>query len=292
MRRNPLTLIAALSVALVRTAAQPVGDVETLLSRVGEKVGDYYKRVQNVICIEKFTVQPISRDYSPEGFARITESELRVETDPDDGDGGEAKVVRVLRKVNGRAPREKDKKDSTRCTDPNPLSPEPLTFLLPSHRDEYTFALIGPGKGKDRDSLIIAFKSIAPKKAKPQLVESSKEIDNCFSVDGDIPTQGRVWIDTNTYDVVQVEEHLIAPIDMRIAESLRRKHQMLDQIVLDRYDAVLRFRNVVFHEPDEQMLLPESIMNVVGWRGGMQSTRRMQQFSEYRRFLTGGRVVK
>jgi hypothetical protein len=33
-------------------------------------------------------------------------------------------------------------------------------------------------------------------------------------------------------------------------------------------------------------------MNVVGWRGGMQSTRRMQQFSEYRRFLTGGRVVK
>jgi hypothetical protein len=298
MHRLQLTLILALGVAASGTSAQPAAGVENVLARVGEKIADYYKRVQNVICIEKFTVQPIGHDYAPDGFARITESELRVETDPGDGDGdggGEAKVVRVLRKVNGRIPREnerKDKRDSAGCTDPNPLSPEPLTFLLPSHRPEYTFALVGPGKGRDRDTVIVAFKSIAPRQARPQLVESSKEIDNCYSVDGDIPTQGRVWIDVNTYDVVQVEEHLMAPIDLRIAEGLRRKRQLTDLIVLERYDAMLRFRNVVFHEPDEQMLLPESIVNVIGWRGGMQSSRRTQQFSDYRRFLTAGRVVK
>ena len=41
---------------------------------------------------------------------------------------------RELRRVNGRAPRERDKKDRSGCTDLNPLSPEPLAFLLPARR--------------------------------------------------------------------------------------------------------------------------------------------------------------
>ena len=99
-------------------------------------------------------------------LARVTESELRIETDPGDGDGdsgGEAKVVRVIRKINGRATREreKDKKDRAGCTDPNPLSPEPLAFLLPAHRSEYAFTLAGRGKGKDRDLLLLDYKSVA-----------------------------------------------------------------------------------------------------------------------------------
>jgi hypothetical protein len=291
MRRVQLTLLVALSVAALG-AAQPAGDLETVLARVGEKISDYYKRVQNVICIEKYTVQPIGRDYGPDGFARVTESELRVETDSNDGDGGgEAKIVRVLRKVNGRMPREKDKKDSGRCTDPNPLSPEPLSFLLPAHRAEYTFALVGMGKGKDRDSLLVDFKSI-PTKSRPELIQSEKGLDDCFSAVGEIPTKGRVWINANTYDVTKVEEHLIGgPVDLRIADGLRRKKN-LDQIAIERFDITLRFKRVVFHEPDEEMLLPESIDNLIAWRGGMQSSRRIQTFSEYRRFLTGGRVVK
>ena len=87
----------------------------------------HYKRAQNVIFTEKRTVQPVGRDYTPVGFARMTESETRVEADA----APTARIARssgdpALLRVNGRPPREKDNKDRAGCTDPNPLSPEPL----------------------------------------------------------------------------------------------------------------------------------------------------------------------
>ena len=56
---------------------------------------------------------------------------------------GEATVVRRFGRVNGRVPRERDKKDRAGCTDPSPVAPEPLAFLLPAHRSEYRFRIGG-----------------------------------------------------------------------------------------------------------------------------------------------------
>ena len=108
--------------------------------RVGDRVAEFYTRAKNVICIETSTVQPVDFHNSPGGFARTVESELHVEADSGQAPG-EAVIVRKVRKVNGRAPREKDKKDRAGCTDPNPLSSEPLAFLLPAHRSEYRFRM-------------------------------------------------------------------------------------------------------------------------------------------------------
>ena len=49
---------------------------------------------------------------------------------------------------------------------------------------------------------------------------------------------------------------------------------------------------VAFRDPEEVMLLPESIESLTVVRSGLQSTRRTETFSDYRRFLTDGRVVK
>jgi hypothetical protein len=40
------------------------------------------------------------------------------------------------------------------------------------------------------------------------------------------------------------------------------------------------------------MLLPESIETLMVMRGGLESLRSRQTFSDYRRFLTAGRIVK
>jgi hypothetical protein len=48
---------------------------------------------------------------------------------------------------------------------------------------------------------------------------------------------------------------------------------------------------VAFTDPHEVILLPESSDSVTVIRGGLQSVRRTERFSGYRRFLTGGRVV-
>ena len=43
---------------------------------------------------------------------------------------------------------------------------------------------------------------------------------------------------------------------------------------------------------EETVLLPESIETLRIFRGGIQSSRSHQSFSDYRRFVTGARIVK
>ena len=45
-------------------------------------------------------------------------------------------------------------------------------------------------------------------------------------------------------------------------------------------------------EPRTVKLLPQSIDSVTMIRGGLQSTRRTQTYSDYRRFVTAGRILK
>jgi hypothetical protein len=124
------------------------------------RVAEYYRRAQSVICVEQSTVQPIRSNWAPGGFSRTVESELRVESAAADGDRlSKAKVIRDIDRINGRAPQERDKKNRTGCTDPNPVSPEPLAFLLPARRDDYRFTSPRDGSEKDRAALIIDFMS-------------------------------------------------------------------------------------------------------------------------------------
>jgi hypothetical protein len=298
MRHSVRLTLAAIAIGTIGAAAEAPDDVETVLARIGERIGDYYQRAQNVMCIEKYTVQPLgATSFGVDGLARTTESELRIETDAEDADGDgssrETKVLRVIRKINGRAPREsdKDKRNTAGCTDPNPLSAEPLEFLLPSHRGEYVFTLVGRGKGRDRDRLLIDFKSV-PTRVKPELIEAENGKEDCYGSKGDIPSRGRVWVDAESFDVMRVDEHVVGPVDIRVPEPLRRKRNLNDYMVIERLDRTMRFKKIAFNDPDEVMLLPEAIDETMLWRGGMQSTRRSHTFSDYRRFVTGARLVK
>ena len=91
---------------------------------------------------------------------------------------------------------------------------------------------------------------------------------------------------------MRVEEHLVGPVDFRVSERIRRRHNIDAFMVIDRMDRTIKFKKIAFRDPDEVMLLPESIDQLSLWRGGMQSTRRSHTFSDYRRFVTGARLVK
>jgi hypothetical protein len=281
---------AAFVLAAATVTAQAPPDVETLLAKVGERIADYYKRAQNVVCTEKTMVQPVGYDYAPRGFARVTEYELRVEADLD-GDTTDAKVVRQLLKVNGKAPREKDKKDRAGCTDANPLSTEPLAFLLPAHRSEYTFVSGGFGKGKDRNALILDFTSSKPE-GKGEIAEDPRGHEDCFTWSLPVVVKGRVWVDAESYQVLRVEQRMAGMADLSVPAKLQRKHNLDNNVVVERHDTTIRYKTIPFHDPDEAMILPESIDTLIVVRGGLESVRSRQTFSDYRRFLTAGRVVK
>jgi hypothetical protein len=75
-------LVAASYAALtIGISAQAQPDVDTLLARVAERIEVYYKRAQNIMCVEKTTVLPLGQRFESAGLHRVTEAELRVEAE-------------------------------------------------------------------------------------------------------------------------------------------------------------------------------------------------------------------
>jgi hypothetical protein len=285
------TAVVCLLGAGVSTAPQGAPDAATLLTAVSERVANYYRRAQSVICTETSTVQPIDwHNWSSDGFARTVESELHVELDAADGSAlPDARLVREVRRVNGRVPRESDDKSRSGCTDPNPLSPEPLAFLLPPQRDGYRFTAVRNGRERNRAALIIDFTSV-DRTSRPELIEDERGHDDCFDWKGPLATRGHVWVDAQTYDVLRIDRSAAGPTDIRVPSRLQRRYNFGLYVVLDRDEVTMRFRPVPFTDPDETLLLPETIESITVVRGGLQSARRTETYSGYRRFLTAGRV--
>lgn len=275
--------------AITAAGAQEQPNVDDLLTRVSERIADFYTRAKNVICIERSTVQPIDLSNSLAGFARTVESELRVESAGAENPG-EAVFVRNVLKVNGRAPRERDSKDRSGCTDPNPLTAEPLAFLLPAHRAEYRFTSAGVARDRNRTALLIDFVS-RDRRSSPVLILDPDGRDDCFDWSGHIASRGRIWIDAATYDVMRIDRGNPGPVDVKVPVLIQRRYRLDPWVVIVREDVTIRYERVRFTDPDEVLVLPESIGSLIVVRGGLQSTRRYQTFSDYQRFVTKGKVV-
>lgn len=270
-------------------APQAPPDIDPLMTRVGERLVEYYRRAQTVIGVERSTVQPIQWNWTADGLARTIESELRVESAAAAGAPPEPRLVRNIRRVNGRAPREQDQKNRAGCTDPEADSTDPLAFLLPPHRDQYQFTSVTDGSEQDRPALIIEFRS-RNRTSRPELLEDPRGHPDCFDWTGFVGKRGRVWVDANTFEVLRLEHHNEGPVDVRVSWNLQRRYALPMWVVIDRDDLTVRYSPVRFNDPDEVILLPASLTALTIVRNGLQSIRRTETFSNYRRFLTAGRV--
>ena len=249
-------------------------------------------RIGKAVALERSTVIPIDSSWAIQGVSRTVESELRVELDALEGDSlPDAQVTRQVLRVNGREPRERDKKDRSGCTDPTPVSPEPLAFLMPAHRDEFRFTSVHDAHEHNRAAFVIDFTSME-RSSRPELVEDQYGHDDCFDWKGPIAIGGRVWIDAESYDVLRLDRHVLGPTDVRVPWMLQRKYHFNASMTLDRDDLTLRYKAVSFSDPVETVLLPDSTDSMTIFRGGLQSIRRTEAFSGYQRFLTDGHVIK
>ncbi len=293
---GPARLLAVAAIALggcsltALAASQAPPDAAALIARIGDRVARYYHRAQSIVCVETSTMQPVDQRWSLQGTARTVESELRVEAEDADGQPlPEARLVREVRSVNGRAPRERDKKDRSGCTDPDPFSPEPLAFLLPSHREEYRFTAVHEGRERNRAAVIIDFETFN-RRSRVDLIEDEHGHDDCFGWKGSIAARGRVWADAVTDEVLRVDRSLPGPVDMSVSWPMQRRYNFPSWVVLDRDDLSMRYHEVAFTDPDERILLPESVDALTIVRNTLQSVRRTTTFADYHRFMTTSRV--
>jgi hypothetical protein len=283
----PRCVLIALVVALLAAGRAAIGQsisADQTVDRLSDYVEQYYTRAQSIVTNESVTVQRLNRDLSFDGFARRLEYELRVEWDPSvDADESPAKVTRQLLTVNGKPPRKGDKPE---CMDPKTVSPEPLAFLLPDRRHKYAFTSAGVGRVDGREAVMVDYRSLEP--GKP-IVEWT---DDCVSVDVPGRWRGRLWAEPETATIVRMDEQLIGMVDLPIP----RKHQQINGalfLTLERADMSIRYRAVRFSDPDETLMLPAEITSSSMWRnGGSPGNRVTQSFSNYRRFVTAGRIIR
>jgi len=265
----------------------PLLDLAGVLQRVGERVEQYFARAQSIVCVEIVGLMPI--DAVGLSRNRTVESELRLSWEPTDQNPIpiEARTLRQVVKVNGHAPR---KNDHDNCTGPeqNTWEVQPLSLLLPQQRDEYTFKLAGAGRVDNRAAILLDYRMVDKPTVKVELVDGK---DDCVSYALDGGMRGRIWIDAETFDVLRMDQGLIGLVDIPLPKKIANRNRW-PSLTMERWDTSIRFKPVNFEDPPETLVLPASATSFRITRGaGTPRLRTSTQYSSYRRFITGGRVL-
>jgi hypothetical protein len=273
----------------LREQATKYIDLEGVLERAGARVTEYFARAQSIMCLEKVSLQKLSYGFSADGPARFVESELRLswQPSPEDPTPKEARTLRQVLKVNGHAPR---KKDYDNCTTPEQQETEeqPLSILLPDQRVELAFAYDGRGLLDGRHAIIVTFRETV----KPTVdVSMADDNENCISFDIEGGMRGKIWIDAETHDVLRLDRSLTGLIEIPLPRKAQR-FGVSSRFTMERWDSSIRFRPVKFDDPPETLVLPVSSSTLQITHGsGTPRLRTTTQYTAYKRFITGARVV-
>jgi hypothetical protein len=276
------TMRAAMLVALValvsggsRTSAQS-DELALILSGLAARTQQYYDRFISIICTETVHQQDLRFNLKPTGRPRTSVYELSVSRDPHGRGETEFRVDRTLQFVDGRPARKNQKPG---CTDPKTGSPEPLAFLLEANQKRYRFTIPDSVDGGAYGTRAIDFIEFPPERVRVKWEGS------CFEAQGG-GHQGRVWFDPVSYDVLQVDMRLSRPfvVPMRVG------YVGVDPAIrVERSETTIRFARVEFQQPDETVLLPESVDTLTVFRGA-PSLKTNQKLTNYRRFLTRSEI--
>lgn len=286
-----VALVAAAPVAsphAAPTAQQrpgPVADLAQTLERVGQRVEQWYARAQSVVSTETVSIQPLRADLTPAGVPRRLAFELRVGWDPDRTAPGGLPVAHVLREPIRRPGRVSPDRDDPGCMDPKSVSPEPLEVLLPARRGESEFSAAGAARVDGRQALTIDYRGRTA--AAPEITWTGA----CVSVGLPGRSRGRIWVDAENYDVLRMDDRLVGMFEFDVPREHARRGAATS-MVIERAESSIRYKRVEFQDPRETLMLPAAIDTLTVIRGGgVQRVRITQRFSDYRRFLTGGRLV-
>jgi hypothetical protein len=148
----------------------------------------------------------------------------------------------------------------------------PQFFLIPA---SYSFSFAGHRDLRGRDALIVDFVRL-PEETVPRVLWGRERF--VLSVVG-VTLRGRVWIDPETFDVLQVEMRA-GPVEF--AQSGKKQGR------LRRYERrwTERYKYLTFENPEQVFLVPESWEVETLLDGESPAVRRsVHTFKDFRRFL-------
>ena len=258
-------------------------DLEAVLTRVGAQLLNRYQLSHRIVSTETVWSRSFTHSMRSGGPVQRLEFERRVEWTPPKGERlPSVTVFRELQLVNGREPQ---RHELDACLIPPPETEDPLSVLLPIRQKEFEFSL---GDSEWTDGRRVVQLEFVP------LVEGPAEVnwdEDCVSILLSGRSAGRVWVEVESGDVLRLDEYLIGEFNFR--EPANRAWSRSGWITLERDDRSIRYERVVFDKPVEVMMLPRSIERswVLRGNGSVPRYHRSQEFSNHRRFVTGGRLL-
>jgi hypothetical protein len=261
---------------VVSSTATAQGADADLLARVGDSVERYYARAQTIVATETVTVEPVSRRLKPAGPARKVVNEMRIEWDAQVG--SEPRAVREL--VSAAGPR-RGPPGQPDCLDPRSFTIEPLGFLLAANRDKFRFSI---GRLETLSGVRARRIDYVPRTPGPP---RTRWDGKCGWVDTFGRTRGSVWVDPATGEVLRFSERLSGNVDLPGPAG----DPNAPRFVAERADTAIEYKKVAFVNPDETLLLPSRVESITFIRNsGVPRARVIRTFTDYRRFVTTGRI--
>jgi hypothetical protein len=247
---------------------------------VATTVDAFYANARSIVARETVTLQPLGPDLRPRGQGRVVEYDIRIDWTPPS-----ATITRELLRRTGHV---SGTEADPECLEPKPSAYDPLAPLHAARQPEFLFTLAGSERDSGRSITILEYRPRAPDRA------SITWNGRCGSIAIEGVTIGRAWVDSATGEVRRLDERLARPVPFLLPiEYLQSAAASRISQTLDRHDVSTRYQAVSFHDPDERITLPVSItaMTVIQ-NGAVPHLLTTHRFSNYRRFITGVRVVK
>jgi hypothetical protein len=291
-RRSVLLLVPALlACACVPVRAQepvltPARDerLERILERVGEGVARYQSGLFSIAFTETLRREELREDMTAKKSKEyVFDSVVLREALSDDEEDYYPRLVRHLKTIDGKPSKKR-------------LGPEvnyavsSLGFLLPKNRALFHLTL--DGEETEAGRKLYRVRMLSPGEGEPRVEWQRRAVGFRFRVVA--PLVYMIWVDAETFDVLRLESHLAAPFEFdgprafgfgRLGPSRHFKYAAEDYFV--------RFRRRQFKDPEQTLLVPDSVEWVTVIEGASKPrTRATLRFSNYQRFRSDVKIIE
>ena len=263
------------------TTASPAPELKHLLERAGRRVQQYHDAMFSLAMTEVVKQQELRSDSRPKGRPRTLVYESVVLSRPPQASQPKSVpvITRTLKSVDGKPPRPQSLQPRSKCVDTNPPSAygDPLAFLLPENQPRLLFSYEGEADLQGRKTAVVSFTS-PPAPEPVKLVEKG----DCFFLSRALRRKGEIWIDRESYEVLQLRWQLAETFNGKG----RRKELRYEKSVF-----VVRFRPVTFQNPEQTLLLPTSSESIWVLKGArIAGFQTITEYTRYRRFVSSVEV--
>jgi hypothetical protein len=266
--------------------------LKNLLVRVSERIQKYQDAMFSIAFTEILQQQELKSDGTAKDKLKefVYDSVVVSRTSIVNKENSFPLITRTLKTVDGKPTEQKSLKQRSKCTDtnPQPAYGDPLNFLLSKNQKNFTFSYAGEADLDGRTTAILLIST--PPASEPVKIITT---GNCFRLSRGLQRQGKIWIDLNTFDVMQLQWQLAESFSGKIPAGIAKFGifpllRPAREISYDKQEFTMRFREVTFQSPEQILWLPSSSESVWILKGaGIEGFRINTEYTRYKRFITG-----